>query len=241
MELVGTALQNHVDLGAAAASKFRGVIARLDFEFLNGIDGGKRDVLIDIRIVVVHALQQEVVGLFARAVHADGAALSGILRSLGGQLAARRQQRKRQEVPLVQRQLVHQASVDHLPQSGSVGLDNGRRIVDLNLFGYDAHLKCEIDTRGLVHIEAQIVEHGASKSVLFNGHAVVAWRKQGQGKISIVIAERFTSGVGGGVAHRDAGLRDDTPAGIRYRASDGTGGIVCQNRKNETTPQQRQA
>src|SRR5580704_14827426 len=38
VELVGTALQDNVDLRAAAAPEFRRIVARLHLEFLDGVD-----------------------------------------------------------------------------------------------------------------------------------------------------------------------------------------------------------
>src|SRR5580658_1550508 len=79
VKLVGAALGDDVDLGAPAAAVFRGGVARLDFELLNGIHGRQNRVLINGQVVVVYAIEKEVVGLLASAIDADGAALRGIL------------------------------------------------------------------------------------------------------------------------------------------------------------------
>ena len=79
MKGIRAALQNHIDLGAAGPPEFGRVIARLNLELLNGVDGRQRDILVDVGIVVVHSIQQEVVGLVAGAVDVDGAALRRVL------------------------------------------------------------------------------------------------------------------------------------------------------------------
>lgn len=114
MELVGAALQNDVDLGAAAVAELSRVVAGLNLEFLNGVDGGEGDILIEVGIVVVDAVKQEVVRLLAGAVDADGAALRRVFGAFRRQLTPRHQQSEGEEVALVERQFLDQAVVHHL-------------------------------------------------------------------------------------------------------------------------------
>jgi hypothetical protein len=136
VKLVGAALGDDVDLSAAAAAVFRGGVAGLDFELLNGIHGRQNRVLINREVVVVHAIEKEVVGLLASAIDADGTALRGVLRAVGGKLGARNQKRERQEVAFVERKLAHFLLVDDLANRRRVCLKKRSRFCDRNLLAY---------------------------------------------------------------------------------------------------------
>ena len=57
---VAAGFGEHVDLRRFMA-EFRGVDAGLHLEFLNGVDGGKHDVGVEIRVRVDDAVEREVV------------------------------------------------------------------------------------------------------------------------------------------------------------------------------------
>src|ERR1019366_6223408 len=80
------------------------------------------------REVVVHAVQQKVVGFFAVAVHigapAAGGAQSGIEAGRGGSGGARRQQSQRYRVAADQRHVIDGTGRDHRADLGGVGLQN---------------------------------------------------------------------------------------------------------------------
>ena len=137
---VSAAFQNHVDLGAAAVPELGRVVAGLNLELLNGVDRRQSHILVDVGIVVVHAVKQEVVRLLAGAVDAERSAFGGVFRALRRQLTARRQQRKRQEVALVERQFLHHAIVDHLAHGRGVGLHDRRDLGDGHFLGGCANL-----------------------------------------------------------------------------------------------------
>ena len=120
-------------------------------------------------------------------------------------------------------------------------MNNRRRVVDFHFFGEDADLQREIDARGLIHVQADIGQHGSAKAVLLHGHPVVPRRQQGDGEIAVVIGRRAAGGIGryAGYGHPRFGY--DTAAGIGHRAGDGAGRIVCQEWKDQRTPQQRHA
>ena len=125
---------------------------------------------------------------------------------------------------------MHQAAVDHLSQGGSVGLDDRRRVIDLDFLGRPTHLQREIDARGLLHVQADIGENGSAKAFLLDRHPIVPGRQQGNREIAVVIGQRVARGIGGRIVHRHPRFGDHTSAGIGYRAGDGARGIVCQER-----------
>jgi len=121
------------------------------------------NVLIDVGVVVVHALQQEVVRLLAGAIDADRSPLRRVLRALRRRLTPRRQKTEGEEVALVQWQLVHLQAGDHLTQRRGVRLDQRRRVSDLHFLGDNTDLEREIDSCGLIHIQRDVAVHTAAK------------------------------------------------------------------------------
>ena len=91
VKLIGATFQDDIDLSAACPPELGRVIAGLNLEFLDRVDGRKSDILVEVGIVVIDSIQQEVVGLVAGAVDVDGAALRRVLGALGRQLTARHQ------------------------------------------------------------------------------------------------------------------------------------------------------
>jgi hypothetical protein len=92
VELLSPRLKRHVDLSACAAPKLRGGIARLHLELIDRLDRRQHAELVHKRIVVVHAIEQKVVGLFANSTNADCAAQDGILRAVSTGLRTCRQE-----------------------------------------------------------------------------------------------------------------------------------------------------
>ena len=121
VDLVGAGLGGEVDLRAGAASELGGVGAGLHLEFLDGFGGDRDGVLVDRQIVVVHAVEQEVIGLFARAVDGDRPALGLVLRTFHALIRAGDQQVQLQEIPAVQRQLGDFLVIDDIADGGRIG------------------------------------------------------------------------------------------------------------------------
>jgi hypothetical protein len=65
VDLVGTGLDGADDDGAAGTAEFGWGHAGVDFELLSGIDGRKEEDGVDQAVVVVHAVEDVVVGLGA--------------------------------------------------------------------------------------------------------------------------------------------------------------------------------
>src|SRR5438552_7189100 len=81
MICVAAGLGEHVDL-SALMPELRGVNTELNFELLNGINGGKDDIGIEIRVGVIDAVEGEVVE--HDALPARGYGLGGAVATLPG-------------------------------------------------------------------------------------------------------------------------------------------------------------
>src|SRR5919197_413900 len=104
MPFARAAARDYIDLAGAASSVFGTVGIRRDFELLNGVHGRLEIIAIILLVVVIDAIEHEVIELFAAAVHmhSEGSA-SGKLRALHWRRDAGRQQRQLQEIPFVER------------------------------------------------------------------------------------------------------------------------------------------
>ena len=84
---IGPAARDDIDLAAGGAAEFGAVAVRFDAELLDGFDGRLEDETVVVGIVVVDAVEQILIELFAAAggVHGEGAAAGefGILDGRG--------------------------------------------------------------------------------------------------------------------------------------------------------------
>ena len=134
MEPVAPPARDDQDLRAAVPAEFRAVTARLHFEFLNELDRGADDDPVDEPVVVIHSVEQEIVGGFARAVEMQAArALRRELRAGGRRCAPRRQQSQLKKLPAVEGKVQDVIRVDQRPERRRPGLKEGR----VPLHGYD--------------------------------------------------------------------------------------------------------
>src|SRR5690242_17305592 len=113
-------------------SKLRRVDANLDLELLNGVDRGKDDIGIEVRIGIVHAVQRVVVEHDALATCRDrlrGAiatlARTGLARALRERIHVGSQRYQAQVLAAVQRQLGNQLVSDYRSDGGVLGLEQG--------------------------------------------------------------------------------------------------------------------
>jgi hypothetical protein len=114
MKIVAAAAGDIVDLRAAAAAVLRRVGALADLELHHRFRGNGDGILVDRQIVVIDAVEQEVIGLLASAVHRNGPALGLVLRSLDAVIGSRHQQRQLQGIAAVQRKLGDLLVVDNI-------------------------------------------------------------------------------------------------------------------------------
>ncbi len=92
MDLISACLCSHVDLRSRTPPEFRRIGAGLYFKLLNRLSRYGDSVLIDGLVVIIHAVQQEVVRLLADSVHRNRPALCLVLGTLYSLVHAGHQQ-----------------------------------------------------------------------------------------------------------------------------------------------------
>ncbi len=130
VELISARARDDIDLAAAGAAHFRGVAARLHFEFLHGIGGGTEVQRVEGRIGVGCAVEKEIVGVGAVAADADGGALAGApvewihvagLRAVTNVRAGDGEDQI-DEHSAVERQFLHRGRLDNFANAGVGGV-----------------------------------------------------------------------------------------------------------------------
>ena len=120
VEAVGAGFRGHDDLAAGTETVLRRVDAGENIEFLNSVDGRAEVGDGDGGIVVVHAVQGEVVGELAGSGDAKGAAEALVVERCGG---AGGERSKRVEGAAIERHLRNLGVVENGAHFGVVGVD----------------------------------------------------------------------------------------------------------------------
>ena len=137
------------------AAVFRAVGVGGDLEFLNGVDGRLERIAAHVGIVVIHAVEQKIIGFFAASIGVHGEpAASGELGTLHGRSHTRQEQGELQKIALIERQAVDQGLVEHRAQFARLG-GQGRGFGahhHLRLLARDPHP--QIEPYLLIHLDA---------------------------------------------------------------------------------------
>ena len=127
VDLVGAALQHHVDLPAGIAAGEGVVGAGGHLELAHGVHRRSQADAIQLGVAVEHAIQDELVGVLAGAVDVDGEiAAHRTRRTGGGRHDARQQQTQLEEIAAVERQARNLAVIDDAAQRGRFGAQQAR-------------------------------------------------------------------------------------------------------------------
>ena len=179
MQLVGSALERHVDDAAARVPVLRVVGIRLDLELLDRIDRRHIcDVIAACLRVIRRAVEQEFVGRCAPAVDAPVGDRAIVERPFPDNLAievhAADEFGEHERVASVERQLVHALAVDDPSPVGFGCLQKRRFGADRHLFADGADLERQIERDGLSNAEDQIVAKKLLEPGRLNRYAVLA-------------------------------------------------------------------
>ena len=119
VELIGAGLEHHVYLPAGVAAE-RGVVgAGRDLELAHGVHRRRHGDAVQFGVAVEDAVEQEVIGVFARAVDVDGEiAAHRAGRTRRGRNDAGKQQAELEEIAPVERQARDLAVLDQAAQRG---------------------------------------------------------------------------------------------------------------------------
>ena len=127
VEFVAAAARDDVHLPGRRHAIFGAVGVGRDFELLNRVHRRLEHVAAHVGIVVVHAIQQEVVVFFPAAVGVHGEiAACRELRTFHRRRGAGKQQRKLQEIPFVERKAFHQRLIQHRAEFARIIIGGGR-------------------------------------------------------------------------------------------------------------------
>ena len=163
VEFVGAGLDDRVDHRARIAAVLGGSLG-LDAEFGQRIDREQRGLraghaalvegrLIAERIVVIDAVDQEDIRLFALAIHGKRSQRA----ARGARSRARHQECQFAKIAAVQRQLLHLAGIDHFGQSARIPLQNGRFRLDIDGLFHGLRGKRDVDARFARHVDFDLL------------------------------------------------------------------------------------
>ena len=150
---VGAAPGHEIELAAGAPAVLRGIVGGLHLELLDGVHRRHHDDLVDVEVVVVDAVEQEVVGLLPRPVDAHGSALGRVLRSFRRQQRAGHERGKLEEVTAIEGKADDPLVVDDGADRGHVGLDERHDLGDGDLLRDASEFQREVDPRPLIDLE----------------------------------------------------------------------------------------
>src|ERR1051326_750083 len=159
MNSIATGLGEHVDL-RAFMPELRGVDTDLDLELLNGVNGGKDDIAVEIRIGVIDTVEGVVVehdALPARGYGLLGAAATlpgvGLPRVRREGVCVRRERDQAQIFPAVQGQLGDDLVLHHCTDSCSLGLQQVRGSRNFDRLANLAQLENHVETHDLLYLD----------------------------------------------------------------------------------------
>src|SRR5581483_4330136 len=177
MKRVRSALRDNVNDGAIVTTELGHVAVRNDAKFFGRVriqgnqptsDAGNRS------IVVVDAVQQEVIVAFACAI--DGEAAQGRIALHG----AGRKQNQLVRVLQNQGQALDLAGVHHVADLRRFQVDVGNGVsMDLHFLSHSSSLELHVESEDLVNGELDIGNAKGLETILGGGHVVMANRKIG--------------------------------------------------------------
>ena len=224
VEVVRARLQHDVYLPGAIPADLRLVAARHDLELANRVDRRPYRRGVQLRVHVVHAVEQEAVGVLAPAGGREREVASHRAgRSLGGRRRARGQQRQLQEVAAVKRQ-VHDLRVLHDgAYSRRVALERNRRRHDQHLLRRRADLQRDVHPKVLTDEQLELLDV-CLEPVAAHLEPIRTRRQRADDVLAVVGRLDGTDEVG--VAMRHSGLRPagQRPGGVADDAADGGAG-----------------
>ena len=220
MELVSTGARDNADLPAGVAAEAGVVGGCRDFEFADRIHGRRHGDAVQLRIAVVSSVQEEIVGVFARAVHIDGEiAAHRAGRSLSRRNHTGQQQAELVKVAPVERQAEHLPAVDDAAQSRGLRPHDGRRRGHRDFIGHSTGEKGNLEADFLVDLKRDSPDVFPVTFVL-HFQAIGARREHRDGKAPLGAGDHTALRIGlfADQGHRRGSHR--LPRRIRHFASD---------------------
>ena len=187
---VRSRLRDHVDLAAGVPAERRVVRRRVHLELADRIDRRPHSRRVQLRIDVVHAVEQEPVEVLPGAVHRQReVAAARARRALGRRDGARGEQRQLEEVPAVERQPGHLPVVDEGVQLRRVAVHRHERRGHVHRLQDVADLQRHAQPEFLVHRQLG-ARHERPEPALAHVDAVGARRQLGDGEAAPLVGPR---------------------------------------------------
>ena len=234
---VGAGLDHHVDNAALEVAELRGRVVGDHLEFLNRIQVRLVGREVVGHLIVIDAVEQEIVRLFAVAVHVWTSAASApdaVVETGGiGRGNPGRQQRKSHRIAADQRGVYDGVGVDHRPDLRAVGLQDRRVGAYGDAFGKRPHRHHHIHAGALVQFQnqARIAIHFETGRL--HAEIVASHRDAGESVNAVGIASggKFNAAVHILGGHRRVG--DGRPRGIGNPAGDAGADFLRGQRQRE--------
>src|SRR5438093_3918901 len=215
VKLVCPGLGRNIDLRRGAPELGR-KDSSLNLELLQRIDGWQEDIGVEIHVGILHAVQGEVVELAALARDRNvllGAlsplpsnGLSGI-REAVAYVGAHRD--KLQEVASVQRHFHDLLVFDHCPDRRVLRGDESRRALDLDRLAHISNLEREVNTRGELDLQLDVILRYRAEAWQFHFHVVSARLQRGKVVNARLVTNSGADEVRGRIRHRDGDAGND--------------------------------
>ena len=226
VDLVGSGIERHVDSGAAAA-EFRAHGVFLDPELLDRVGGRHGDHAPQPKLVVVHAVEQEVVVRDAQPVDGKGFVAALILEhsaaDVGPLLAGvgpRAQIGQGDEVPPIERK-VHNAPLGlNRSERGGLALHERRSGSHFHGLGDGSHLEHQVHPDHLVHFDVNLRLHGLLEALFLGGDRVGPDLQKIGHVPARVVGGQLDGLVRLKVGDHDRGPGHDGAGRVGYRAGD---------------------
>ena len=231
VELVGARLGDGVDDAAAGAAELGVVVRGLDGDLLDGVGVGDLEALAGHRdVVVLGAVDQEVVRPAARAVNHEGADANA------GAIArdARKRQGERRRVATREGQIRHLARRDVAAAYGGLGLQEraglGRHI-DGDLLAADRQLR--VHGRGLAGVDDDVGLDQLAEARCIDRHGVIAEVNGVEAVEAFVVGGRRAGGGCLCVKERDIRAGDGRPVRVFDDAAHRAAAGLRESRRRE--------
>ncbi len=168
MELIRSTARNQVDLAAGLLAELRRVAVGLDLELQNTINIRADDKGVEVRVRVEGSVDQEQVGSFAVAVDVNGGGERAALGSLAAagrrRNRARHKQRQLQELPAVERKILHLPIRDHAAHAAGISLKQGSGGFNGNFLPHLPDLKLRTEPDVLIDLDLNAGEGALIKA-----------------------------------------------------------------------------
>ena len=245
VELICPGLDRCTDDTALEVTKLSRRVIGYYVELLNGIHAGGVPDIVSAPFVVVHAVENEIIGLVTVAVD-EGASLGAAGVAAGRRLGlvhagrvdgdtAGRQESQLDVVARGQRQPEFRRRVNDGADLGGLRLEQRGLSGDLDGLVELADSECEVHSRRLVHFQMNRGLERRLEALRLSANAIGTKRQTGQHVEPAAVALRAPDGVTVEIGSGHAGADDGRSGWVGDRAINGRGDLLSRHRRRHQT------